>query len=246
MPLWGLQSPDPHCLSPLPALLSLLLTSPLTLFLSHPQEPVWPQKWRIGTSHYYHLFRRKWELSLPQGRLRGQFSVPWRGCANVEASVDGLAERGAIWQFSASYGLWEQGWGVYPPRKNTVERERWCYSWWLQENRWIPGLPWVNQNLRSPFLLYTCPVFLTLLLWSASGSLLTFWYLLFSPSSILTTAVYSGSKLVLASSFRSFLTYRPLLFCLSFAFPWLFDCKFVVSCLIQQLLEQKEQTYKFA
>lgn len=66
---------SPLFLSPSSSTLLSSSPAPVTLFLSRPQEPVWPQKW-IGTTHYYRLFRRKWELSLPQGRLQGQFSAP--------------------------------------------------------------------------------------------------------------------------------------------------------------------------
>lgn len=41
----------------------------------------------------------------PQGRLRGCVLALWRGCTHIEASEDSLAERGTIWQFSASCGL---------------------------------------------------------------------------------------------------------------------------------------------
>lgn len=38
---------------------------------------------------------------------------------------------------------------VYPPRRDTIENERWHYSWLLWEKKQNLGLSWANQNLYS-------------------------------------------------------------------------------------------------
>lgn len=92
-------APGPSCISPFPPLLS---PAPTPCMFSGATVA-------LEMKDYDHTLSGSAQEESgalpPQGRLRGWFQAPWRGCVSTEGSVDSLADRCAMWRFSASCGF---------------------------------------------------------------------------------------------------------------------------------------------